>query len=867
MRLEELRHLTMRILHKPSIGLLLGLMLVAAVFAVVVLVTPPLSWLPEANESETLLGIMLGAQAAIAALTLAVTLFVMQGVSNRRDADDRTYRAYVRRSRVQLIFWGSITAVGLTGAVLLVEELTSAAAPMAEPTSGLRNLTLAAVGGFFGNLVFAVALFQTALHLAHPDQWRMLRREVNERDVRETVRAFLRRYKHVTAALEADDLDAADVIPGPIEGSADEAIRALLEDARRAMGDQRQAEFEQSLDSMRDLVEYAMEQIEREGIEWAAPGVRPEWPPLSGLNSNLYPFRQAIIREGDREYAFALMKFDYWLLSTGVDRRCGELFTVGLEGYQHNYEIVVQTGNSELGELLRDRIWNVAWPSVIDLSLRDAFPYVVLMVRHQERLLSVAMHGNRAIDFERLQTGFEGFLRAIRLQWRVERWERTESAELYKQLEQDYRVALMGIGGRALLLAESGRSEDPHPYVQAALSKYDELGPMGSDVAYALDENHTMALWADWEMEGAEPLKVRSLERVRYPLTFFCTSLLQFAASSLPPLDLRGRAQRVLDWFNANASRFERHMTSSPDITFDERRERAISALRDAVRADDVAHDIDVAQWQLSTDKVAAFTSDVYASAVGASTVERLFEQAGAFLYLPTDAADRPSQLEARRPELKVFLAEVPKHARTHYEPLRGNPLGQALARGVVTSFCEALDGAPTMPSRLDSPDELLRVIDKALKDLGPSGEKIVLLLGDWSHIVGELSVDSPEGFEPIWREDGWPAVVARYRGHTVLVSVDDDVRQLYVVEPKGWGCFVRAQVEGDQDLLVKVDTISPDRADELLSENPDHLPDVPDRAAKLRKLQTFVETRAVARTGFRVTDPTQACRVVNADE
>ena len=158
-----------------------------------------------------------------------------------------------------------------------------------------------------------------------------------------------------------------------------------------------------------------MDQIEREGIGWAAPGARPHWPPLSGLSSNLYPFREAIIREADREYAFALLKLDYWLLSTGVERRCGELFTVGLEGYRHNYEIVGRTGNSGLVEIFRDQFWAVAWPSIIDLSLKEAFPYIVQMVHHQERLLSVAMHGNRAIDFERLQTGFDGFLRAIRL--------------------------------------------------------------------------------------------------------------------------------------------------------------------------------------------------------------------------------------------------------------------------------------------------------------------------------------------------------------------------------------------------------------------------------------------------------------------
>ena len=835
--------------------------------AAVSFATPPLSWLPEASEADSLLGPLLGAQAAITALTLAVTLFVMQGVSNRRDADDRIYREYVSRSRVRQIFWGSIAAVGLTAAVLLVEKFAGAAAPMAEATSGLRNLTLAAVGAFFGNLAFAVALFQTALHLAHPDQWRILRREVNERDVRDTVHAFLHRYQRAMAALEAGDLDSADAFPGPGEGSADEAIRALLDDARRAMGDQRQAEFEQSLDSIRGLVEYAMNQIEREGIEWAAPGARPQWPPLSGLSSNLYPFREAIIGEADREYAFALLKFDYWLLKTGVDRRCGELFTVGLEGYRHNYEIVGQTGNIGLVEIFRDRFWAVAWPSIIELSLREAFPYIVQMVRHQERLLSVAMHGNRAIDFERLQTGFDGFLRAIRLHWRVERWQRTESTELYEQLEQDYRVALMGLGGRALLLTELGRSDNPRPYVQGALSKYDEPGRMGSDIARALDESHQVTLWADWEMQGAEPLKVHSLERGRYPLTFFCVALLEFAATPLPPLDLKGSAQRVLDWFTANADGLERHVPPSLDITLDERRERAIGALHDAVRRDEVNADLEIAGWQLSPQKLAAFKADVYSSAIGANSIERLFERAEAFQYLTNDAIGAPSQRRFREFAPKAFLAEVPAHARIHYEPLRGNPLGQSLARDVVNSFCEALDEAPIVAARIDSSAELISAIDEALEDIGPSSEGIVFLRGDWSGYIGELAMQPPDGYEPTWSEAGWPVVVALYLGHTILFSGGDDGRQLYVVEPRAWGCFVRAQAEEERDLVVNVAAIDADRAKELLIQNPNHLPDLPDRASKLRRLQTFVEVRVVACTEFRVTDSSRARRVVSPDE
>ena len=93
--------------------------LIVALSAILVLAVPAFHWLPKPSESGTFLGVLLGAQAAIAALTLAVTLFVMQGVSARRDVDDRMYLEYVRRSWVRAIFWGSLVSVAVTGAVLM----------------------------------------------------------------------------------------------------------------------------------------------------------------------------------------------------------------------------------------------------------------------------------------------------------------------------------------------------------------------------------------------------------------------------------------------------------------------------------------------------------------------------------------------------------------------------------------------------------------------------------------------------------------------------------------------------------------------------------------------------------------------------
>ena len=109
--------------------------------------------LPKPGDAGAILGTLVTAQAAIAAFTLAVTLFMMQGIRARRHVDDRMYREYVRRPRVRDILWGSLLAVGVTGVLLLSEEFISGDGAMADVKPDLRNFILAAGLAFLLNLV------------------------------------------------------------------------------------------------------------------------------------------------------------------------------------------------------------------------------------------------------------------------------------------------------------------------------------------------------------------------------------------------------------------------------------------------------------------------------------------------------------------------------------------------------------------------------------------------------------------------------------------------------------------------------------------------------------------------------------------
>ena len=388
--------------------------LLAILFTIALIGVPavisPISSLPKISEARALLETLLTAQAAIAALTLAVTLFVMQGATARRDADDRTYREYVRRSWVRQIFWGSLVAVGITGSVLLVEGFVGAKEAVATTFPDLRNFPLLAVIAFLANLVFAAILFERTVRLAQPEHWRTIRRHVNERDVREAVQVFLQRFRTACDGQKGDESDPADSIPDQAEGSANEAIHALLDDCRRAIDERRQREFALSLKSIRELVMGAMKELEKAGIRWKTPGSMPEWPPLRELHRNLDSFREEVIRRGDRENVFELLSFDHWAVTNGTSLGCGELLRVGLDGYDLNYRIATRIGDGEILESFFDHIWNWIYPTFSYTHPRDVYPSISEMIRYQERLLNAALQVDHTTDYERIHKRFEVFL-------------------------------------------------------------------------------------------------------------------------------------------------------------------------------------------------------------------------------------------------------------------------------------------------------------------------------------------------------------------------------------------------------------------------------------------------------------------------
>ena len=863
--MEGLRAKTIRQIRKSitAYRVLASVSVLVTILVYVAVVIPPFPWLPGNEKTESLLGTLLTAQAAITALTLAVTLFVVQGASNKRNSDDRMYREYIRRSWARIIFRGSIVAVGFTGAALLAESFFGTVSPPAF-TPGLRNLLLATLPALIANLGLAALLFERMIRLSQPDNWQTIRLAVNQRDIREAIQIYVNRLRHPES--EANSSIAS--FPQSVEGSASEAIRSLLDDCREAMTERRYGDFNRILTSMENLIAHAMDELSAAGFKWNPPGTQPQWPPMRELYGNLNSFREEIILGKDRDFLSRLLTFDYWILCQSIQQRRGELFTVALANDRQNYEIAKRVDIEDLHGMLSGRILLNAPVLLSDMVSEEKYPYFQLLVAHQERRLNGAVQSDSPTEYRRLHEEFEEFIRVTEIFMNSKQGYQPTAIDQIRRLEQDYRLALMGLGGRAALLAGSGEIADANPYLDVVRGKHSRVEILADDIARAMTianyDSKGFTLWDEWDMEQAKSFEGYWSYPERYPLTWFAVRLIELSAGSQQGLNLHGKAKQIKDWFERNAEGLESAVQDSPGQSVEERRELATAALKTAVDTDDTAQDYDIISRDLSQGRLSAFNASANETASTTDYIGKLFERAGAFCHLPFDADERPETKVIRDWQPKAYLAEWPENYPIHFVPLDGSPWGQAYSDSLVKILGEALEDAPHISIHLDTPLELLEAIDTASEALNPTDELIVVLVGDWSSIVIGLSAEGLDGYEPMWRvpEEERIGNIGLYGGSPIVGIFNSDERLLYVIDAATWGELVKAEVEPENYLDIKVNPVSDEVARKYLKLNPKLFDEQPDIGSRLRKIQTLVEIILSHRSGFLVRDSSRARRI-----
>ena len=131
-----------------------------------------------------------------------------------------------------------------------------------------------------------------------------------------------------------------------------------------------------------------MYELGRAGVGWSPPGptTRWPWPPLAELSDKLPALREEVIRRGEDEYVRTLFRFDRWLVSEGLERGCGELFTAGLDGYSQSYAVAARSPSGAYGSHVVEAVWLAVRDALraADADPEVGLPYIKEAVRWQE---------------------------------------------------------------------------------------------------------------------------------------------------------------------------------------------------------------------------------------------------------------------------------------------------------------------------------------------------------------------------------------------------------------------------------------------------------------------------------------------------
>lgn len=433
---------------------------------------------------------------------------------------------------------------------------------------------------------------------------------------------------------------------------------------------------------------------------------------------------------------------------------------------------------------------------------------------------------------------------------------------------QEYRIALMGLGGRAVLLAESGELSDAEPYLDAARAVYGDSECLAGDIsaALAMERSDAHSQWQDWEVPEHIGSWSGMVSADRYPLTCFAVLLMERTYDASLALNLRGDARHTLDWFNANSERLERFVVETPSASAEQRRQFSTEVLEKAARRDEVEEDLEIIGRPLSTEKLNNLRSGVQAGWIRSGVVERLFDEAKAVLRVDGDGVLVPNERSIQDWFGKGHFVDAKDYDRIGYSAVGGELWGRGLSRDAVRLLWEALAGAPRMLAPLDSAESLFQAIESAASDLGVDSNLAVVLGGSMAGLLHHARVGLVEGYEPLRRSpDSDPSVeLARYHGYPILRGPESGKPGACVVDVGTWGNYVRAPFDDGEELRVDVEVISQEQAREILDGNPDYGADQLDDESRVRKIQTMVLVKVGVRHGFRVVDPTRARTIVS---
>lgn len=814
--------------------------------------------IPVVLRSEASIGAIAAVQGAVTGLSLIALVLAVELARRQEDRDDTVYEVMLRASWIRPMFTFALAALLATLLGLAMADFSVVV--QATRTSNLLLCAYLLTGGV------GVALLGTVLrtvHVLRPTGVIEYRFRANDRQRREEV------AQYISSALdEFPTLSAFERLLLPYRPMGLTATERLFAEVEDALQSGVAARFSGALERLRKLIENSADQVAESDLGFQAPG-QPRygyWFPLNALHERLDElWRAAFARQG-YEFEIEMRWLGDWLVTTGAERRSGELLDVGLRSGLIGDQAAREAGRSS--DHTRHAWSNLGFSAWWQLRETDngeidptAGSFVRRLIEHCAECGNTLLEIDDADSFRDLLSEFrESFYGDEQHRWTYE----SPIVDRYTPLSNfEFAVmALLALAGRAITLKEKGEIREVGPYLDLVNELVDQFTQIERLVPAACDkaDSPLHRQWSRWESSG-ENSSVPVFTWVttwRYPLLPLLVNLLRTGTEQPLPA-LGGYAHRLVETWTRHRDIILELASVQPD-----EREEAIQRFERRLETASVAEkreveDIHIAA-PLDPGRVSRLKQNLGSWREQDRVLEACFEQVGRVRRLDDD--EWPDEDHLR------LTWEWPRSLLTG-DVIRSTTYAEFSDERSVFGFEQSLAAALTREIEGSSAvhlvqnttlEELLAAVDVALSELD-GGKLLIVFFGNWPRdIISSFrrltAGHRDEHFAP--RARGYRQSLGAYRRRSAVWFPSDDEPAILVVDVDRWGWLERAPIRYD-DFAVSVEDVDQETAEQQAQNDFPGAGDEEARSERVHQLRLLVRIRTGERSRFEVEEPEAA--------
>ncbi len=822
-------------------------------------------WLALPEDPARVVAPLAQVQGAIAAISLAVLVLIVEAVQRREDIVDATYEVFIREALVRPVIASVlISTFGTAIAFILVRT------PSFEDE---RNLALFAMGSVAITILVILGFTLRALAVLQPSQYRKFKRKAYLEQIRIGVTAQIEHINAIVANPTAPTMPSSAT-----EMKAEQAMLQILGDVAVAIKLTRPDRIEEDIATIESAFDYAVKMIANSDYN-DIPKDRNqvfELPLFASASRYLPSLWQASYASRVHEnvrYVYRLHLHIAHLARDGtIDDLKETVVTSAMLSYQarSDWPEGVAQGVGFAWGVVRNHVW---LPMLLH-SAHPSSPIDTALLRtnvegFQDIAASMVRDGDIAA-FEQITAQISDLHDLLKHNRRGDGKFDHKINQPVDDLFHDVRLALAALAGLAILSQKGGYINNARAFVNRVHEILQGQPNAGESLERLLsaDRSAFVQPWSWWDdrHDGSSLSRVRTIYPMQHPVLYFITaSLIDGLDARLPqalgsaPLDGKG----VL----------ERHWAIICDVAGirgdmqETEKERIIGFIEAAKSADEHRRQDRIIMTPISEEHVSKYVQEVlraYKQTESSSTpvVANVFGSVDRAHILPVDDSDALAELPFRlRGAFKgAFMRTIQTHYVADPSATRVMETIEVRRRQMMVNLID--DQMGLMEAIPVVGDEIFTEISRVLADLQPQFPLFLITGQGTGDLWRRLHRARSNIRQPILTELEQipPDVEAALRIGEIMVSQQIGKPALYIIDVARWGRLRQANI-GNEPLRVELHAISAERAGELLDTGCISAGDL-SREEAMRALQLQVEVEVAQRVDFVVEDPSAAVRI-----